>query len=252
MPAVKEIYEYINSIAEFGTQERWDNSGLLLGDPEKQVDTVALALDATAKTAAAAKQAGAQLLITHHPVIFSPLKKVTAGSVVYELLTGGISAICAHTCLDSASDGVNDVLAAKLGLEDPQPLPLEETDTPMVRLAQLKEEMSGEELAELVKERLGCHLRLADAGKPIKTVALCGGSGGSLLHEIIGKADAFITGDLSHHDFIDAADNGLTAIAAGHFETEQPVIPKLYEKLQNKFKNIRFILIEQDNPVKYY
>lgn len=252
MPTVKEIYDYINSLAEFDAQEQWDNSGLLLGDPEKQVEAVALALDATAKTAAAAKDMGAQLLITHHPVIFSPLKKITAGSVVYELISGGISAICAHTCLDSASGGVNDVLAAKLGLENPQPLPLDGTDTPMVRLAELKEALSGEELAGLVKGKLGCHLRLADAGKPIKTVALCGGSGGSLLYEIIGKADAFITGELSHHHFIDAADKGLTAIAAGHFETEQPVMPQLCEKLKNKFKNTRFTLIEQDNPVKYY
>ncbi len=252
MPTVKDICEYINSIASFGTQEHWDNSGLLLGNPQAQVKTVALALDATLKTVEQAKQAGAELMVTHHPVIFSPLKKITAGSIVYELLAGGISAICAHTCLDSAAGGVNDVLAEKLGLESLRALPLEETDTPMVRLAELKEAVSSEELASLVKEKLGCRLRLADAGKPIKTVALCGGAGGSLVGEIIGKADAFITGDLSHHDFIDAVDGGLTAIAAGHFETEQPVMPQLQALLTQKFSTVNFVLISQENPVKYY
>lgn len=251
MPTVKEIFEYINSFAEFSTQENWDNSGLLLGDPEREVRKIAFALDATLKTVEAAKECCADLMVTHHPVIFSPLKKVTAGSVVYELLTNRISVISAHTCWDSAQGGVNDVLAEKLGFENPQPLPLEETATPMVRLVEV-EPMSGEELARLVNEKLGCHLRLADAGKPIKRIAICGGSGGSLLYELIGKADAFITGELSHHHFIDAAQNGLTAIAAGHFETEAPSMKPLKEKIKEKFTDVDFVLIEQENPVKYY
>lgn len=251
MPTVKEIFEYINSFAEFSAQESWDNSGLLLGDPEREVKKIAFSLDATLKTVEAAKSCGADLMVTHHPVIFSPLKKVTAGSVVYELLTNGISVISAHTCWDSASGGVNDTLAKLLGFENPQPLGLEETATPLVRLVEV-EPMSGEELAKHVKEKLGCRLRLADAGKPIKKIAICGGSGGSLLYEIIGKADAFITGELSHHHFIDAAQNGLTAIAAGHFETEVPSMKPLKEKIKEKFTDIDFVLIEQDNPVKYY
>ncbi len=251
MPTVKEIYEYINSFAAFETQEKWDNSGLLLGDPERGVKTAALALDATNETVAAAKEIGAELLITHHPVIFSPLKKITAGSAVYELLSSGISAISAHTCLDSAAGGVNDVLAELLGFENPEPMELEETATPMVRLVKT-EPMSGEELAQRVKARLGCNLRLADSGKTVESVAICGGSGGSLLYELIGKADAFVTGELSHHHFIDAAQSGLTAIAAGHFETEQPVMPMLQKKLKEKFSDINFVLIAQNNPVKYY
>ncbi len=251
MPTVKEIFEYINSFAEFSTQEKWDNSGLLLGDPEREIETVVLSLDATPQLINAAKVLEAQLIITHHPVIFSPLKKITAGSVVYELLTSGISAISAHTCWDSATGGVNDYLAQLLGFRNPQPLELEETATPMVRLVET-EPMSGEELALLIKEKLGCHLRLADAGNEIKSVALCGGSGGSLLYEIIGKADAFVTGELSHHHFLDAKQNGLTAIAAGHFETEMPSMKPLADKLKEKYRDIEVIVFEQDNPVKYY
>ena len=249
MPTVREIYEYINTLAPFETQESWDNSGLLLGDPEKQVCTVAVTLDATKKTVAAAKEKGADMLVTHHPVIFSALKKVTAGSVVYDLLTSGISVVSAHTCWDSAAGGVNDTLAEILGFENVKPIELE--GTAMARIAEV-EPMTGEELALLVKEKLGCHLRLADSGKPITKVALCGGSASSLVYEAIGKADAFITGDLSHHVFLDAADSGMMVIAAGHFETEAPSMKPLTEKLKEKFTDVDFVLIEQENPVKYY
>ncbi len=250
MPAVKEIYEYINSIAEFGTQERWDNSGLLLGDPEKQVDTVALALDATAKTAAAAKQAGAQLLITHHPVIFSSLKKVTAGSVVYELLTGGISAICAHTSLDIANSGVNDVLASALGFDNPAKL-TENGELSIIRTAEISP-VSGEELAKHVAEKLSTGVRIADSGKKIKKIALCGGAGGDFLHGVASAGcDAYITGDASHHEFLDALAEDLTLIAAGHFETENPVIAVLADKLKAEF-DCEVVIIPQSSPVKYF
>lgn len=252
MPTVKQIYNFINSLAPFATQESWDNSGLLLGDPEKEVAKVSLALDATNKTVAAAKANGAELMITHHPVIFSAQKKILAGSVIYELLTSGISAISAHTCLDSAEGGVNDTLANLIGLTDIEPLELEGTDVPLVRKGRLPRTMSGEELAQLVKEKLGCNLRLADAGRPINTVAVCGGSLSSLTYELIGKVDAFVTGDLSHHYFIDAADSGLTAIAAGHFETENPVMSVLKATLEKQFPEIQFTLINQENPVKYF
>ncbi len=252
MPTVREIFDYINSLAPFSTQESWDNSGLLLGDPDKQVSRVSLALDATQKTVSAAKAYGAELMITHHPVIFSPAKKILAGSVPYELLTCGISAISAHTCLDSAQGGVNDTLAAIIGLENVTALELEGTDTPLVRIGKLPQPMSGDELAKLVSAKLGCRLRLADAGNTISTVAVCGGSLSSLVYELIGKADAFVTGDLTHHYFIDAAENGLTAIAAGHFETENPVITVLADNLRNRFPNIEFSVINQENPVIYY
>ncbi len=252
MPTVRQIYDFINSLAPFATQESWDNSGLLLGDPDKEVTKASLALDATAKTVTAAKENGAELMITHHPVIFSPAKKILAGSVIYELLTSGISAISAHTCLDSAEGGVNDTLAALIGLEDIKPLELEGTATPLVRIGKLPHSMSGEELALLVKEKLGCNLRLADAGKPIEKVAVCGGSLSSLTYELIGKVDAFVTGDLTHHYFIDAADSGLTAIAAGHFETENPVMSVLKAKLEAQFPETEFTLINQENPVKYF
>lgn len=252
MPTVKEILDFINSLAPFDTQESWDNSGLLIGDPERQISRASLALDATCATVTAAKENGAELLITHHPVIFSPIKKILADSIPYRLLSNGISAISAHTCLDSAQGGVNDTLAAILELEDIRPLELDGTDTPLVRIGRLKTPMSGDELAKHVAEKLGCRLRLADSGKTVTTVAVCGGSLSSLVYELIGKVDALVTGDLSHHYFIDAADSGLTAIAAGHFETENPVVAVLSDKLSAQFPDVEFTVINQENPVVYY
>lgn len=117
MSNVSMIYGKLNSLAPFATQESWDNSGLLVGDPGAEVKTALVVLDITAEAVREAREIGAELIISHHPVIFHPLKKVESGSVVWELAQAGISAICAHTNLDKARGGVNDCLAAALGLE---------------------------------------------------------------------------------------------------------------------------------------
>ena len=117
MSNVSMIYGKLNSLAPFATQENWDNSGLLVGDPGAEVKSALVVLDITAEAVREAREIGAELIISHHPVIFHPLKKVESGSVVWELAQAGISAICAHTNLDKARGGVNDCLAAALGLE---------------------------------------------------------------------------------------------------------------------------------------
>lgn len=99
------IYGKLNSLAPFATQESWDNSGLLVGDPDAEVKTALVVLDITAEAVREAREIGAELIISHHPVIFHPLKKVESGSVVWELAQAGISAICAHTNLDKARAG---------------------------------------------------------------------------------------------------------------------------------------------------
>lgn len=248
MATVKDFYDFINSaIAPFAVQESWDNSGLLLGDEAKEVKRVALSLDATRQTVAAAKDFSADLFITHHPVLFSPVKSIKSGDLPYAILSAGMSQISMHTNLDTTAGGVNDVLCEKLGFTDFAPM----EDLPMVRLSHVQP-MSGEELARLTAERLDCHLRLADAGKPITNVAVCGGACSSFIPNLIDKADAFITGDLSHHSFLDAVHGGLTAIAAGHFETEAPVMAALKSKLEKQFTEVDYLLINQENPVKYY
>lgn len=251
MATVNEIFAYINSLAPFDTQEDWDNSGLLAGDGEAEIKQAALALDITRETVGNAVDMGARLFISHHPVIFHPTKSVLAGTPLFDLLSNGIAAICAHTCLDSASGGVNDCLAQALGFTDIEPLPLRSTKTPLVRLAHI-DPVSGRELAERVRDRLGCKPCLADGKNTVTTVALCGGAGDSLADEVLAKADAFITGEVSHHNYTHAVDISKTIITAGHFETENPVMPWLCAKLQKQFPETRFNIVKQSNPVTHF
>ena len=117
MATVREIYQYLDGLAPFSLQMEFDNAGFLVGRGERAVSKILVSLDITEEVAEEAAELGAELIVSHHPVIFRPLKKLEQGSVVWELARAGISAICAHTNLDKARGGVNDCLAAALGLE---------------------------------------------------------------------------------------------------------------------------------------
>ncbi|HBL40471.1 MAG TPA: Nif3-like dinuclear metal center hexameric protein, partial [Ruminococcaceae bacterium] len=223
MTTVQDIYDFLNSIAPFDTQESWDNSGFSVGSSSQEVTVAALALDITPQTVRMAQQAGAQLLISHHPVIFHPVKSVKKNDPVFELVASSISAVCAHTNLDAAQGGVNDVLAQLLGLENIRVLPIESSER-LLRCGTLPEEMTAEAFGEQVQKVLGSPTAVADGGKPIRTVAVCGGAGGDFIGEVAGLADAYVTGEIAHHEFLQASQRGLTAVAAGHFETENPVV----------------------------
>ena len=219
MPTVKDFYDYIDSIAPFSEQLEWDNSGLLAGNPDKDVKTVCVALDIIPETVRSAVQLGADLIISHHPVIFKPIKKVLKGNCVYELVNNDIAAICAHTSLDCAQGGVNDVLADLLELTKAEVLPVGSAQG-LVRAGLLENSMSAATLAQITSEALGANVRWVDGGKIIETAAVCGGSGGDLCVDIAEAGiDALITGDASYHDFLNARELGVTLIAAGHFET---------------------------------
>lgn len=113
---INEVYNWLDGLAPFKTAEKWDNSGFLAGNPDEELTGAVFALDITLPVIKEAKENGCNLIVSHHPVIFDPIKSVCAGSVAYELTVSGISAICAHTNLDMAAGGVNDVLIERLGL----------------------------------------------------------------------------------------------------------------------------------------
>lgn len=249
MARVSDFFSFIDTAAPFSAQEKWDNSGMLIGDENREVTRVAVVLDITKEAVEYAHNLGAQLIISHHPVIFKAQKNFLKGNIAYEMAAKGISAICAHTCLDCAEGGVNDVLADILGLENVEIFPCEECES-MVRVGVLPEAMSCEELAEKVKELLGGSVRFCDSGKIIESVAVCGGSGGSFKDDIIKAGiDAYITGDAGHHDFLDCKEAGLSLLAAGHFETENPVVSSLANKLRISFPDTDIIVIPQNSPV---
>ncbi len=243
MAKVKDFYGYLNSIAPFETQENWDNSGMLVGDMEAEVKKVAVVLDITHEEIKKAKAIGADLIISHHPVIFSPVKSVTKGSVPYELVASSINALCCHTPLDIADGGTNDSLAELLGIE------VTRAEDPILRLGTV-EPTTAENLAGKIAKTLNTKVRYADAGRKIEKIAICTGAGCSLI-EAAGEIDAFITGDASHHNFLDCIQAGITLIAAGHYETEIVVVPVLVKKLQAQFPDIEIIDIKQENPIKF-
>lgn len=243
MAKVKDFYGYLNSIAPFETQEGWDNSGMLVGDMNAEVKKAAVVLDITHEEIKKAKAIGADLIISHHPVIFNPIKSVTRDSVPYELVASSINALCCHTPLDIADGGTNDSLAKLLGIE------VTRTEDPILRLGTV-EPTTAQELAGKIANTLNTKVRYTDAGRKIEKIAICTGAGCSLI-EAAGEIDAFITGDASHHNFLDCIQAGITLIAAGHYETEIVVVPVLVKKLQAQFPDIEIIDIKQENPIKF-
>lgn len=348
---VKDIYNFLDSIAPFDTAMNFDNCGLLVGNMYEKVKSVLLSLDITADVIDEAKRLGVNLIISHHPVIFSPIKKLSFDSIPGILVKNNINAICAHTNLDMAHEcGVNTCLANAIGLKDIEPLCVEkikeykkivvfvpENDAnkvidamcengagklgnyskcsfitkgegrfqpgknanpyigkigvcekvPEVRVelicpkdkvrsvikamisvhpyekpafdifseddficeefscglvGVLENEMSGKEFAMLVKKNLNCcGLRYTEINRKIKKVAVCSGAGGSYLEFAIQKgADAFVTGEIKHHEILNANKFGICIVDAGHFKTEDIVFETLKKFLETEFYMIKF------------
>lgn len=251
MITVKMISDYIDKIAPYSTKNDWDNCGVLVGDNEKEIKKVAFCLDLTSETLLESKNFGADLIITHHPIIFKAQKSFLKGNMAYELASNGISAISAHTCFDCAKDGVNDVLCEILGIKNPEGVPSEECQVPMARIGEI-EEMSSLDFAKKVSEKLGTVCRVVDCENIIKKVAVCGGAGMDFLDDVIKMgADAYVTGDISHHGMLDAKEKGITLIGAGHFETENPAMGRLMGLIKKEFPELDCVVINQKIPVKF-
>lgn len=246
---VKDIFGILNNMAPVESALSYDNVGILLGDPETEVTKAIVSLDATVAAVEKAFAEKAGLIITHHPVIFDPIKSVVKqnGNVVYECLANGIAVISMHTNLDSSEDGVNVCLAKALELKNTTPVTDEEGFS--FRRGELKAEMSADELALFAKERLGGNVRYTDGKKSIKTVCVCGGAGGSLLPLAMENADAFITADVKHNVFIEADSKGFTLLDAGHFHTENVVVNPLADFLNTKISSVEFIALN-GNEIK--
>ena len=246
MTTVKNIYDYINSVAPYDTQEEWDNSGHLVGDFRKEVKRCVMALDATKEVCRFAAETGADLVLTHHPIIFGGINSVKADSAVYILANNGISAVCAHTNFDIADGGINDNLASILELKNTKHL-----ENKLIVTGELDAPMSIDDFAEYVEDKLSCAgIRYTDTEKLIKTVALGGGACEEFMFEALEEADCFVTGDMKYHKMLDAREDGLAVISAGHFETENAAFLMLKEKLEKLFTEIEFIIAPVSNPIK--
>ncbi|MCM1286360.1 MAG: Nif3-like dinuclear metal center hexameric protein [Acetobacter sp.] len=245
MTTVKNIYDYINTIAPFDTQEDWDNSGFLVGDFRGEVKKVVLSLDTTKETVDFAKSVDADLIISHHPVIFGGVKNVKKDSVLYELVINNIAQISVHTPYDKACGGINDNLADIFGLKAVRKL-----DNGYLVVGELEEAMSIDDFASYAGDLLGSNgLRYTDTDKLIKTVAVGGGACSEFIDDAIENADCFLTGDLKYHEMLDAQQLGYPVISAGHFETENKPFLMMKDKLKSIFTDVEFIIAPTQNPV---
>ena len=248
MTTVGDILSYLETLAPRSMKMDWDNVGLLCGGKSRPVTKVLVALDPFEGVCEEAAQWGAELILTHHPLIFSPLKSVTdetsIGRAVQLLCANSISAISAHTNLDCAPGGVNDCLARTLGLSDVQviaPSGVDELGRPWGLLRQgTVEAQPLSDFLPKVKSALNCEgLRYVNGGKPVHRVAVGGGACASeLLDAVNAGCDTFVTADVKYNQFWDAKDLGLNLIDAGHFPTENPVTALLAEKIAAQFPEV--------------
>lgn len=226
----------------------FDNVGLLVGDACQRVSRVLVALDITSQVIDEAEETGAQLIVSHHPVIFHKLSGVTwddpVGRLVMRLVRGEISAICMHTNLDVARGGVNDALADALGLQSCTLLASEGVDGGVEygigRVGELPRAESVRAFLMRVREALGANgLRYVPAERDVKRVAVGGGACGSYLEAACAAGcDAFVTADVKHDRFLTARDLGITLIDAGHFSTENPVCAVLRDDLAQEWPKL--------------
>ncbi len=229
-PTVGDVYRWLDGIAPFETAEGFDNAGLLIGDKNQPVSRVLFTLDLSESTVQEAIAFGAELIVTHHPIIFSPLRRIhydTPFGRMLRLLSGaGISVLSAHTNWDKAPGGVGDTLAAVLGLGDVSSL------DEYVRLGTLPDPMSADAFARQMEQILGMAPRCYVAvDKPIQRIAVAGGSYGEGYQLALeAGADAFVTGEIKHHEILDAVAQGLTVYDGGHHATEQPAMPALQQR----------------------
>ncbi len=244
MATVKDIYNYIDSFAPFNSQAEWDNSGLLVGDENAVVNKIMFALDITSDVIEQAKKCDAELIVAHHPAIFKPVSTVLNDSIIYKLIENKISIICAHTNYDKAVDGVNDILCYKIEADV-----IKKIEDTFLNIASFTETYTAESFANHLKSKLNGSVRYNSSKKIISKIAVCSGSGSDYIQltKELG-CDALLTGDASHHSFLDADETGVVLYAAGHFETENIAIKPLLDKIENEF-NIECVLAQQNTPI---
>lgn len=255
MTTTAQIFRFLDGKAPFALQESWDNSGFLVGDPDAPVQRVLLALDITDQVVEEAQSLNAQLIVSHHPLIFTPVKRMTlmpddlAGRKLWHLARQNTAAICCHTNLDAVEGGVNSALAQRLGLTGISQLAQEGTDGEgqpygIGRVGTLPREMELDEFLSLVDACLRPNaLRYVDGGRLIRRVAVGGGACGSMLEDACrAGCDAFVTSDLKYNHFLDAKELGITLVDAGHFPTENVVMPVLQAWLREGFPELDVVL----------
>ena len=240
MVTCRDIMDIMEQIAPASLAEEWDHPGLLVGSPAKEVQRILVVLDVNEASVSYALTKKCDMIISHHPLIFGSIKAIRTdnamGWKLKNLLDSNIAVFAAHTNLDSAQGGVNDVLAKKIGLIRLRAL----GEGAIGRIGELDQPLEQDEFAAMVKKRLGLEFvrvvrRHVNAEGLSRRVALCSGSGAEYIPVAAAAcADAYVTGDVKYHDAQRAAELGLFVVDAGHFGTEFPIVNALAERLSTE------------------
>lgn len=253
---VRQLEQFLYDTYPKANQCAWDNTGLLCGDPDREVTAALFALDITEAVIDQAEEKGVQVIVAHHPLIRGGLTRVTPQSQhrVWRLCQNGVAAICMHTNLDVSAGGVGDALAAAIGLSDPQPVfPVEEHEHLFFGRVGKVDPIAPAAFCEQVKQALQTRFVRAVCGKDsIRTVAVMGGSGRDYIEQAATLADAYVTADCRYHDFQLAEKLGLTLIDAGHFPTENVVIAPLMQTLAKAFPSLTLYRAEHDDVIRLF
>ena len=256
---VKDVIRVIEDFSPLSLQEKWDNSGLCVGSPDDQVTGILFGLDCTPELVDEAVACGADMIVTHHPLIFSGLKKISSddpvGLAVIKAVKAGISIYAAHTNADKVLAGVSGAMAARLGLVNVRILDEDGEGTGLGVVGDLPEPLNASQAIELVKERFS--LEVVRTSRPvegdIKTVAMCGGSGGSLIGAAkAAGAQLYISGDISYHNFF--TQDGFMLMDIGHYESEIEIVEILFSLITKKFPTfaVRITQNMHGNPIYYF
>ena len=256
---VKDIIKVIEDFAPVSVQESWDNSGLCVGSPEDEVSSVLLALDCTPGLVDEAVACGADMIVTHHPLIFSGLKRISpddmVGEAVIKAVKAGISIYAAHTSADKVISGVSGAMAVRLGLKDVKILEEDEEGIGLGVVGDLPAPVPAEDIVQYVKERFGleCLKSSRPLDAPVSRVAVCGGSGSSLIGAARKSgAQLYISGDISYHHFF--TPEGFMIMDIGHYESEIDIVDILFSLIKKNFPTfaVRITQNINSNPIYYF
>ncbi len=244
---VIDVYNAIDKICDFKSAYSWDNVGLMCGDMGDEVSAIVVTLDADLDALECAKKQGANLVVSHHPLVYDALKSVTPQNAVYHYIKNGVNVISAHTCLDASNGGVSDTLAKACGLKN-----IEKADLDGVMLLRVGDSdiSSPDEFIKNACKSLPSDRCDAVISGPVKRVVCGGGSGGAVpyLAKQLG-IDTCVTGECKHSVFVAAKNLGINLFSFGHFETENPVVKVLAAELEKQLKGVEITAFVNNNPV---
>ena len=248
---IKDIIKFLEERFPLSLQEDWDNSGLQIGNIENDLTNIMISLDLDEQTIQKAKEKSCNLIINHHPFLFSSIKSIDLneekGKIIKDLIKNDITVFAMHTNLDIAKGGVNDNLAKRLELRDISNLDTN-NENPMARFGYTNE-ITAYDFSKFIKEKLNCKglILYGDKDKKIEKVALCGGAGSDFINDAIDKnCDLIVTSDVKYHEAIDNCKK-INIVDPGHFASENHIIYMIKDLLEKNFATGIYTCAKKDS-----